>query len=111
MYEVLTETFDFPDDFSDLDNDMMYVARTSGLFGANVMLYMNDLMYFAKSIESDLYVIPSSIHEVILVPVKKAPTEATLTQMVNEINGSEVSPEDVLSDHVYYFSMDSGYRF
>ena len=111
MFEVLTETFDFPEDFSDLDNDMMYVARTSDLFGANVMLYMSDLKCFARSIDSDLYVIPSSIHEVILVPVKKAPTESALTQMVNEVNGSEVSPEEVLSDHVYYFSMDSGYRF
>ena len=89
----------------------LFVAQSGMLFGAKAMLYSKDIMCFAKSIESDLYIIPSSIHEIILVPSSLGMKPDDITDMIQDINGTEVDTEDILSNHVYFFSMDTGYRF
>ena len=56
-----------------------------------------------KSI-GDYYILPSSVHEVIVLPASKKNNEAVnLVQMVKEINVTEVAPEEKLSDEVYFF--------
>lgn len=84
----------------------MYVLTSeNGINGASTLLYPKVLQEFAGSINSDLYVLPSSIHEVILVPVNDtfADSQEELSDMVREINQSHVAAEEVLSDHAYLF--------
>lgn len=88
----------------------MYVMTTDGINGAVSMLYEEKIGDFCESIDSDVYVIPSSINEVILVPRKGCIPEGMLNEMVREVNATELAPVDVLSDHVYYFDRDEGYR-
>lgn len=71
--------------------------------GALCMLFSDTLQKLADMLESDLYVIPSSIHEVILVPVGQGICRGELDNMVREINRTELKPEEVLSDHTYMF--------
>ena len=47
--------------------------------------------------------LPSSIHEVLLLPVKTSPSPRSLLDMVREINQNDVAPEDVLSNHIYLY--------
>lgn len=112
MFSVLAE---LNPSFAELElteeEPQMYVAKTSDIHGANVMLFQDSLYKFAKSVNSDLYILPSSIHEVLIIPVTQAPPMEQLSLMVTEVNESELATEDILSDHVYYYSMDSGYRF
>ena len=61
------------------------------------------LKEFADSQGSDLVILPSSIHEVLLVPYKERLDFEYLRQMVRNINGLEVPPEDQLSDEVYLY--------
>lgn len=83
----------------------MYVLTNSlQLYGASAILYDGVLDCFAQSVQDDLYILPSSIHEVILIPVSEAGSPKDLSYMVREINETQLEPQEVLSDHVYLFS-------
>ena len=51
----------------------------------------------------DFYVLPSSIHEVMIVPKSTGRSLEELELMVRSVNSSEVEPDEVLSDHVYEY--------
>ena len=84
----------------------MYVATNDQcLHGANVMCYENFLRDFAEEKRSDIYILPSSIHELILLPVNKCNgiEVEELRNMVNEVNMMQVPEEEILSNNVYYY--------
>ncbi len=76
------------------------------LFGAGCVLYKNLLAEFSKKVESDLFIIPSSIHEVLLIPKTNEFDSDYLTELVKQVNSTELDDEDILSDHVYYYSCE-----
>lgn len=67
------------------------------------MMYEDVLDAFSRKMGNNIYIIPSSIHEVLLVPEFEGICEEELTNMVREVNKCEVDDVDVLSDHVYYY--------
>jgi hypothetical protein len=75
--------------------------------GAVCMIYDEVIQNFAKEIKKDLYILPSSIHEVILVPAVEGTNKEDLSNMVKEVNKNELEEIDILSDHVYYYSLKS----
>ena len=82
----------------------MYVlSNKSRINGASCILYKDILKDFAMVVDKDLYVLPSSIHEVILLPSDGTQESEQLKEMVMEINQSQVEKEEVLSDSVYYY--------
>lgn len=85
---------------------MMYViSNKQGINGAVSMLYENELHILAEKLETDLYLLPSSIHEVIAVSADMGdPYE--LAQMVSEINMEQVELADRLSNQVYHYDKD-----
>ena len=89
----------------------LYVATNKvASNGAAVILYKDMLKAMAAKLKSDLYVIPCSIHEVILVRVMKncQMNTAELRKLISEVNQTELKISDVLSDSLYYFSRDTG---
>ncbi len=80
------------------------LTNTAGLNGAACILYPQILKNFAEPAKDDLYILPSSIHEVLLSPVSSSPSVQELNQIVTEVNEFEVPTEERLSDHVYYYS-------
>ena len=82
----------------------MYVATNEQCsLGAAVMRYPDFREKVRGMIRGDFYILPSSIHEVILVPESFGLEPARMAEMVKEINQTGVAPEEVLSDSVYYF--------
>jgi hypothetical protein len=82
----------------------MYVlTNESSYFGAACMLYEGLLEKVARQMNADLYILPSSIHEVILVPATRALNPESLSKMVREVNQSSLMEEEILSDHAYYY--------
>lgn len=72
--------------------------------GAACILYPGVLEALARKEGCGFYILPSSIHEVVLLPDKRAfmvPEE--LRQMIKDINSTQVVPEEVLSDSLYYY--------
>lgn len=83
----------------------MYVlSNRQKLYGAVCMLYPDLLKNFAEKIGQDCYILPSSIHEVILVPANAASGGEELREIVTDINRTQVAEEEVLADSVYYYS-------
>lgn len=82
----------------------MYVLTNQQRFlGASCILYDDVLKDIANHLDCDLYILPSSIHEVILLPATATESVCALSQMVQDINQSDVAEEEILSDHVYYY--------
>ncbi|MCI8887673.1 MAG: hypothetical protein HFG70_06260 [Hungatella sp.] len=87
----------------------LYVlTNSSGICGACAILYPDKLKNFADLLEKDLVILPSSIHEVLLIPYEDKLSFDQLTEMVSHINRAEVPVEDRLSDQVYYYSRTLG---
>lgn len=85
---------------------MMYViSNDRGINGAISMLYEDQLHTLAEQLGSDLYILPSSIHETIAVSVDMGDPEE-LAQMVSEINMDQVSLQERLSNQVYHYDKD-----
>jgi hypothetical protein len=87
----------------------MYVlTNKSGIDGAACILYTDLLKDFASHIEKSFYVIPSSVHEVILVPTDDNTEADEIRRMIKDINDTQVKTEEVLSYSLYYFDRESG---
>lgn len=72
--------------------------------GASVLLYNGLLDGLAEKLGTDLYVIPSSIHELIIMPAEDGSLSLSkLSDMVKEINENHVKEEEILSDCAYYY--------
>ena len=93
------------------DNMMpMFVATNNKkVNGAGVILYDGLLRTFAEKIGGDFFILPSSVHEVIFVPANGDMDARYLIQMVKEVNATEVSPDEVLSDNVYMYHADEDF--
>ncbi|SDB08720.1 DUF5688 family protein [Eubacterium oxidoreducens] len=85
---------------------MYVITNTEKINGAAVMLYPNVLKNLAQTMKSDLYIIPSSVHEIIAIPQSHAKDKSALDEMVVEVNQDQVPDEEILSDHVYYYSLE-----
>lgn len=71
--------------------------------GAACMLYPSLIEDFAKAIGSDLYIIPSSIHELLLLPARGTDSSDELKSMIREINETQLLTEEVLSNSLYFY--------
>ncbi|MBP3234953.1 MAG: hypothetical protein J6M65_11100 [Eubacterium sp.] len=98
-----------PDEIADAmieemsESEAMYVISNSRhVDGAVSMLYVDKLDELAEKIGDDLYILPSSLHEVLAVPASIGDPK-TLADMVYQINMAQVSLEDRLSNQVYHY--------
>ena len=93
-------------DFSTRSSEIlpMYIAtNTTKTYGAAVILYDGLLKDVAEYLScSGIYAMPSSIHEFICIPDTFGSIEY-IKQMVQEINSTEVRPDEVLSDNIYHY--------
>lgn len=76
--------------------------------GACCLLYEDCFSKFAKEQEADLIILPSSIHETLLIPEREETSYEELSSMVTEINQNEVPEEDRLSNQIYRYSRSLG---
>jgi hypothetical protein len=92
-----------PDLYGDTPVPLLVLTNESKYCGAACMLYEGLLRNLSEEIQSDLFIIPSSIHEVLLLPDEGEFSEEELSALVREINTHFINPSEVLSDHVYRF--------
>lgn len=82
--------------------EMYVISNDVRLNGATCMLYEEKLHELAEKLGSDMYILPSSIHEVIAIPANGvSPKE--LADMVRDVNRTQVELEDRLSNQVYQY--------
>lgn len=82
----------------------MYVlTNEKKSFGAAAMIYPGCLNQIGTYLDENFYVLPSSVHEVIIVPEKETDGHTHLNEMVAGINAACVLPEEILENHAYYY--------
>lgn len=84
---------------------IMYVLSNSiGVYGATTMIYTDIIKEFADTMGADIYILPSSLHEVILVlDYGCSYCGFELQRMVIDVNRTVLQSEDILSDSVYKY--------
>lgn len=108
MKEILADYKDVP--FVDDCCKMFVLSNQQRVNGCGCILYPHVLEKFAEIICSDLFILPSSVHDVILIPFNeesKRQDADALAEIVRNVNEHELSQEDFLSDHVYHYSRNT----
>ena len=90
----------------DPDKGMYVLSNATRFNGANVLFYPGMTKRIGDILGKNYYVLPSSIHEMIIVPEGTGPTLRDFHKMVKEANSTVVEPRDVLSDKVLFFDRE-----
>lgn len=106
MTSVISEIMDI--NCEDVSEESMYVlSNTRRNYGAACILYPDKLKEIATYLDSDYYVLPSSVHEVIIIPEQEYLVKEEMEKMVCEVNETQVSEEEILSNKVYCYHRES----
>lgn len=103
------------DTISDNDSTMLDFIGTSfivlsnerNINGGSVMLDKNFLRKCSDNIDGNFYILPSSLHEVLILKDDGIMNAESLKEMVKSVNDTELNPEDILSYSVYYFDREN----
>lgn len=106
MIEVLKGMMgDMPEELLEEATPQMYVlSNESKVNAASGMIFTDKLQEFADSHNSNIFILPSSIHELLLIPDTGDMEVESLEAMVREVNSTQVAADEVLSDNVYYYN-------
>ncbi|MCD7806089.1 MAG: DUF5688 family protein [Lachnospiraceae bacterium] len=86
------------------EQDRLYVVTNhKGVFGAAVITEPEILTEFAAQLGGDTYILPSSVHELLLIPASTQNNADWLRRIVHEVNREAVPENEFLSDNIYYF--------
>ena len=108
------------DEVVDIQQDMMadilpkdrpnWIVATNNIHmnGAIFMAFKDELEKVADSMESDFYIIPASIHEVILVQDADVSYTEMLKSTIADVNTTMLAAPDFLSDSLYKFTRSTG---
>ncbi|MBR5357019.1 MAG: hypothetical protein IK121_08895 [Lachnospiraceae bacterium] len=88
------------------EDAMFVISNSDKTFGAAALLDSDAMDKIEEQI-GEFYILPSSVHECILVPKKEDMDLETLENMVQEVNATQVSKEEKLSDHVYAYDSET----
>jgi len=111
---AMYENCDNPKTKEEIRNDMEWIeSEPYNMFvlsnkkqhcGASVIIYPDLLAGIGDSLKCDFYILPSSIHEVIILPKSISGLQCNMNSMIESINKEMLLPEEVLADHAYYYS-------
>lgn len=109
IQQLLTKYLDTDSEIQELldctpnDFQLYMLSNEVRINGSTCMIYDGILADFTKKLKKDLYILPSSIHEVLLMPVEEGINEQSLLNLVRDANRSVVSLPDILSDSIYRY--------
>lgn len=93
----------FPARVSKFSDRLYMMTNSAKVHGATVMIYRGMIEALSRRLGGNLFVIPSSIHEVMIVPESSVDL-SFLRQALADNNRFYVEKQDVLSDCVYFYS-------
>lgn len=96
--------------FADADSviSMYVLTNQDKVFGAAEILDSGTLKEISDRLGGDYIVLPSSVHESIIIPAEGAASYQELSAIVEGVNRDAVSMEEMLSDHVYLYDRNEG---
>lgn len=107
MLDIINELLCTEDSDEILDSAecrMSVLTNHYKLHGAVGMIHKEILNQYMKENQTEkIVILPSSIHEVLLIPCDDSNDIGYLQGMVKEVNATQVQPEEILSDNVYVY--------
>lgn len=91
-----------PEDVS----NMYILSNTAGMLGSAALFYPDTREHIAEVIGESYTVLPSSQHEVLIIPDSAGLPREDLAGMVKTANETVVEPKDVLSDNIFHYDRD-----
>ena len=85
------------------DNPMTVITNNRSTDGAAAIFYPGVMDQVGERLNGDYFILPSSVHEILVVPDDGNISFRELTDMVKEVNRTQVAPEDRLTDQVYHY--------
>ena len=112
-FTITNMTFLFPAELAKvmpMGIDVYVISTKNRIQGARVMLRLDILKTFADEKGCNLFILPSSVHEVLLICDEKGICVEGLKAIVRDINSNSdvIEEEEVLSDSVYYYDRGEG---
>lgn len=95
----LGEMFGFSDDSI---CPLQVWTNVTGMYGASVMVYGSRVEELAETVGEDMYILPSSVHELLVLP-REGHDARELIQMVRSVNRAQVERDEWLSDNIYCY--------
>ena len=92
------------------EDKMFVLSNKSKVNGASILLDKQMMQKVIDKVGTDFYILPSSIHECLVVPATQDMEPSDLVAMVREVNQTNVEICDRLSDEIYTYSMDEGIK-
>ncbi len=100
-----------PENYLESGNDaggpILVLTTEEGFLGASALFYPGIMEKVADAVGGDYYVLPSSVHEVLVIPGEGMMTANEMAQMVKSINETQVEPQDRLCNRVMRYSADT----
>ncbi len=93
--------------YNEKEASMFVITNQQGMNGASVILYQKEFQKLVNDLGGKVYILPSSIHEMIVIPYDEDLEEDKLIELVNEVNKEQVPYEEILSNTVYLYDSNT----
>lgn len=88
---------------SGFETKMYVLTNKEKTFGAGVMCYDGILKLVANRMGGDYFIIPSSIHELIVLPISDDKNKDDIVEMIRDVNRTHIAPQEILSNNLYCY--------
>lgn len=103
-----TEIQEIPEEPQDKVSPVLILSNQERYWGAVSLLYEGVLQKIGDLLQMNYFVVPSSVHETLIYPECIDQTKEELDATIRFVNNSEMDPQDILSDHAYYYDREQG---
>lgn len=105
LFDMLNRIYDYGgyQNVQSENGQLFVITNTIGINGASAILYPGALERCFDKIGSDMYIMPSSVHEMLFISAECAENTEMLKELVKEANHTVVHCTEVLSDNLYYY--------
>ena len=98
-----------PEEKSVVSNNLYLLTNERKIYGAVQMLNAPLLKIVAEIFQDDFYILPASVHEVLLLPASvKFVTLEEMEYTVKEVNRTQLAPTEILSENIYRYERITG---
>lgn len=105
---IVSDVWPIPKHGNEEESSLLYVSNDCGIDGAATILYAQDVLEELCNKRKKIFMLPSSIHEFLIVADEKEYNVEQLKCIVREVNQTALEPGDFLSDSVYGYSKERG---
>lgn len=100
--ELPENLFEWEKDVDSFTQPMFCMTNERKMNGASLILHEDIRKQIGEFMKGDFYILPSSIHEILILPDNGIFSVSELNAMVKEVNATQVSLEEQLSDKVQF---------